>query len=181
MSERPLPAYADVRKVFQQEAEISGFVELERLPRLRESLVSDEARIRVCLRFHRDEAGRRLIDGELQGQVTVQCERCLGPVVIELQDDISLALVESEAQAKALPAELDPWLGEDDKLDLAMLVEEQALLSLPIVSYHPETECQRKPGYQTPPLTDGADGTDGDTDQNPFSILKSLKESDQSE
>lgn len=174
MTATPLPAYADARKVFAQEAELAGSVALDRLPRFRENLAGGEARIAARLRFHKDDSGQQIIAGELEARVPVQCQRCLEPVEIELREPVKLAVVQTEAQAKALPAELDPWFSEDTRLDLARVVEEQLLLALPIVSYHPESACRPADFHQGDPEP----GPEEAQRPNPFAILESLKKSD---
>lgn len=175
MTATPLPAYADARKVFAQEAELAGSVAIERLPRFRENLAEGEAEIAARLDFRKDNSGQQIISGELEARVPVQCQRCLEPVEIALREPVKLALVQTEAQAKALPAELDPWLSEDFRLDLARLVEEQLLLALPIVSYHPEASCKPADFHQEDPEAEPEEAPR----PNPFAILESLKKSDE--
>ena len=114
--------------------------------------------------------------GSLQAQVNVFCQRCLKPLAIALADDIKLALVRDEEAAQRLDAELDPWICEDHKLDLAELVEEQLILCTPIVSYHESGECMNQKDYVA-----GEDAAESVATENPFAVLKSLKNSDTSD
>ena len=176
MSDRPVPAYVDTRKIFLQEGGIAGTVALERLPRFRETLASDAGSVSVELEFTTNESGQRVILGRLRAEVDVICQRCLEPLGIVLQDDIKLALVKDEAAIKQLEADFDPWICPDIKLQLAGLVEEQLMLCMPIVSYHSTAECSTKLDYTLAP--DSANGTSANGRTNPFSVLKSLKEND---
>lgn len=177
MSESQVPAYVDTRKIFQQQGKISGQVALHRLPRFREYLASDEAVITVELDFSSNESGQQLISGKLAAQVQVNCQRCLEPIAIELADDIRLVLFRQESQAENLNPELDPWIWSDFKLELAPLVEEQLILCLPIVSSHAAGTCIAKLNYA--PLATGEAQHEEEPAANPFSILKSLKENDE--
>lgn len=177
MSDRQVPVYVDTRRIFQQEAVVGGFVELERLPRFRQSLVSDEAEIQVELRFCEGDSGYREIHGHLQARVEVACQRCLEPMAIDLADQLSLALVRDDEQASRLKPELDPWICPDIKLVLADLIEEQLILSLPIVAAHEEGHCQADTGAAE--LTaDTGEGIEEEVKENPFAILEQLKKSD---
>jgi uncharacterized protein len=176
MSDSSIPAYADTRKIFQQEDIISGNLGLDRLPRFRKTLANDEGAVSLELKFTFGEAKERLIAGSLQAQVNVFCQRCLKPLAIALADDIKLALVRDEEAAQRLDAELDPWICEDHKLDLAELVEEQLILCTPIVSYHESGECMNQKGYVA-----GEDAAESVATENPFAVLKSLKNSDTSD
>ena len=176
MSKAPVQAYVDTRKGFQQEQQVSGSIELSRMPRLGEMLSSSEGAVALELRLARNTSGQRLIIGHVQASLSVTCQRCLEPLVIELQDDINLALVEDEEAAARLEPSLDPWIIEDHKLDLASLAEEQLMLCMPIVSYH-KHQCRPAEAYQVAPEQSQIE-TAGQPGDNPFSVLKSLKESD---
>tara|TARA_B110000858_G_scaffold198527_1_gene266254 strand:+ start:4973 stop:5503 length:531 start_codon:yes stop_codon:yes gene_type:complete len=175
MSDSSIPAYADTRKIFQQEENISGNLGLDRLPRFCKTLANDQGGVSLELKFTLSDAKQRLITGSLQAQVNVFCQRCLKPLAIALADDIKLALVRDEEAALLLEAELDPWICEDHKLDLAELVEEQLILCTPLVSYHESGECITQKDYVA-----GEDATESVTIENPFAALKSLKDSDPS-
>ncbi|GJM13172.1 MAG: hypothetical protein DHS20C12_15750 [Pseudohongiella sp.] len=179
MSDSSIPAYADTRKIFLQEADISGKIALDRLPRFTKTLANDEGSVSLALKFTLSDAKERLISGSLQAQVNVFCQRCLKPLAIALADDIELALVRDEAAAQKLAKDLEPWICEDHKLDLAELVEEQLLLCTPLVSYHDSGDCNNKKKYVTgAPSSNDADSS---ASENPFAVLKSLKESDASD
>ena len=178
-AEQPLPHYADTRWVFQQGAELRGTVALPRLPEFHSSLATDQASITASLQFSVDDSGHRLITGNVQAEVEVTCQRCLAPVGIQLQDKVSLALVKNEEDAARLKPELDPWICPDIKLQLAAVVEEQLLLSLPMVCYHPEGECTRKLDY-TVGESPGDDESGATARENPFAVLQQLKQTKQS-
>ena len=172
MSDSPIPAYADTRKIFQQEDIISGNLGLNRLPRFSKTLANDQGLVSLELKFTFGEAKERLIVGSLQAQVNVFCQRCLKPLAIALADDIKLALVRDEEAALRLDSKLDCWICEDHKLDLAELIEEQLILCTPIVSYHESGECMAQKDYVA-----GEDATESIGSASPFAVLRSLKDS----
>ena len=176
MSDSSIPAYADTRKIFQQEDVISGNLGLNRLPRFSKTLANDQGLVSLELKFTFGEAKERLIVGSLQAQVNVFCQRCLKPLAIALADDIELALVRDEEAALRLDAKLDPWICESHKLDLAELIEEQLILCTPIVSYHESGDCMTQKDYVT-----GEDAAESLASESPFAVLRSLKDSDTSD
>lgn len=180
MSDSSIPAYADTRKIFQQQGNISGNLGLERLPQLCKSLANDQGSVSLELKFTLSEANERLISGSLRAEVNVFCQRCLKPLAIALADDIKLALVRDEEAAQQLNAELDPWICEDHKLDLAELAEEQLILCMPIVSYHESGDCISQKSYVAGASTSD-EATESVTKNNPFAVLKSLKNSESSD
>ncbi len=180
MLDSSIPAYADTRKIFLQEGEIRGNLALERLPRFRQTLANELGWVTLELKFSVGDGKQRLITGNLQAEVNVFCQRCLKPLAIALADDINLALVRDEAAAQQLDAELDPWICEDFKLDLAALAEEQLILCTPIVSYHESGNCIDQGKYVAGAPTTVEVGK-ADAKESPFAVLKSLKESDASD
>lgn len=175
MFDSSIPAYVDTRKIFLQQGSISGELGLERLPRVTKSLADDQGSVSIDLHFQLNDAKQRLILGSIKARLNVICQRCLKALAIELTDDIKLVLVKDEEAVKQLEAELDPWICQDHKLDLANLVEEQLILCMPIVSYHESGECVSRKSYVSGERGTVLETTSAD---NPFAILKSLKKSD---
>ena len=175
-SEPRFPVYVDTRRVFESGTGCSGEIALERLPRLKEYLANDEARIDADLDFRIGDYGDREITGQVSATLQLPCQRCLEPVEIAIDDQVQLAMVKNDEQAAKLRPELDPWICDEIKLQLAELVEEQILLALPIVCKHSADECKQKMNY--------AGSTEEDEPGNPapkdspFAVLKTLKESD---
>ena len=176
MSEGQLPAYVDTRRAFLQDAEASGSVALSRLPRLLEILVNDAAVIEAQLRFTLSKEGERQITGSITMTGEVPCQRCLEPVTVELAEQLSLVLVDSESAAATLKPDWDPWVSEEYKLQLADIVEEQLLLALPSVNFHEDRQCIENLGYEQAELPVGEGAGGAGAGDNPFAVLKALKD-----
>ena len=173
MSNARLQEYVDTRKIFQQQGELTGSVALERLAGFRQYLVNKSGEVEVELNFTVDESSRKIISGNLTASVTLACQRCLEPVDIILQDRIQLVLLSDESQLENLETDLEPWICVDKHLDLASLVDEQLILCLPIVSYHPEGDCQM--GMFGTAKQELENKEAGKKTKNPFAVLQSLK------
>lgn len=99
---------------------------------------------RVCGR--QDARGRPQLHCAVKGNVEMQCQRCLKPVSVAVDSDRLLYLAASEADADRLEAALADEdievivAGQD--LDLAGVVEDEVLLSLPIVSMHADCSVE---------------------------------------
>ena len=172
MDDCRLPEYADVRKVFLQEQEISGSVPLTNLVKLKGVLNSDNGRLFVNLRFYKNKYGQRIIAGKLRAAIEVLCQRCLQPLEQLIEDDINLAVIDREEDANGLEEKYDPWVCKEHKLSLSDLVEEQLILALPIVSLHDDPNCLEKLEYDLPTaLKDNDDDT-----RTAFEGLRSLLE-----
>ena len=169
MSYGPLPKRVDPRKLAEREAQLHGFVELKSMPQLLSLLVDDEGNVNVGLEFALDQQKLRTVKGHATAKVKQQCQRCLDPVDVELDAEFSLAVVLNEEQAKNLPRYYDPLLVEED-VELAALVEEELILTLPAVAYHQDCDVQLSYGEGD------AEPSERDEKPNPFSVLASLKQ-----
>lgn len=163
-----IPDYVDARKIFAQHALIKGSIHVTEFARFSEGLADSSGIVVVELEFSLDERYRRIIAGRLEANVNVMCQRCLEPTGISLKESFRIAMVETDEQAENLPADLDPWLCSDSRLRLADIIEEQLILSMPIVSYH-KSECIEHVGKVL--------AEPEESNSNPFEILKTLKNS----
>ncbi|BBB26204.1 YceD family protein [Amphritea japonica] len=169
MSNTPLPKKIDPRKLAERGVRIEGQADVSLLPNLVTMLTDSQAVISVDLQFDNDELRIRTIKGSAQGKVSMTCQRCLEPVEIEVEAKFNLAVAPTEEHAKKLPKYYDPLIVEDD-LELLPMVEEELILSLPIVPYHDDCSVQTSFGDEATADTE----TDFDK-PNPFSVLASLK------
>jgi uncharacterized protein len=179
MEDTLIPDYVDARKIFAQQALLEGMIPVSRMPRFCDLVAATQGDVQVAMKFDLDESNRRIIEGTLDTQAQVICQRCLEPMQIALHDEFRLAVVGSESKSEGLPKSLDPWICEDIKLVLAEVIEEQLILCMPIVSYH-ENNCIEKLSFAvSQSKRDGtAQAANSEGKPNPFDILKALKDQD---
>jgi uncharacterized protein len=171
MSDFELPDRVNPYQLADKLSRLEGVIGAKRLKRLEEATAGIDESAQVSLGFDRDESGRRLISGHVTAIVNLQCQRCLQVYGSKLEGDFTLALVYNDEMAKALPTHLDALLLLPDALlDVADVVEEELLLSLPMHAMHPEGECR----IETQFGTDEPTGSAGKA-PNPFDVLKVLK------
>ncbi|WP_169579614.1 YceD family protein [Saccharospirillum impatiens] len=145
-----------------------------RLLRLSESVLRLDTQFNAHLNFDRDAEHRRIVRGDVSGQVVLECQRCLQPVSVALDGHFTMAVVYNDEMAKALPADIDPlMLLPDEPLVVAELVEDELLLCLPMHAMHDDGECQ----IQTEFKPDDAEAEQAPVKDNPFKVLESLKRS----
>jgi uncharacterized protein len=126
--------------------------------------------------------GSPLLEGAVQGEIELVCQRCLGPLRQPVSVALKLALV-PEGQSPAVPAGFEAWEMPDEQQRpprVRDLVEDEVMLALPLIARHASrAEC----GTLSPLLTDEAAGEaasesgEGGRD-NPFAVLKGLKTHD---
>ena len=150
--------------------EYRGTVALRQFARLRAELTDAPGEVRVHLRFAHDESGRRLLNGELQTELALTCQRCLQPMQLPVNTAFRLALLDPEDDPESLPASVEPVIVNNAQVNVLDLLEDELLLCLPIAPrHHADDQCeapQRRPG-----------STFGDVAldrQNPFAVLRDL-------
>jgi len=166
-----LPQQIDVTRFAHTGRRLQGKLSLNQLARLSKLVEENQAcqTFLLTLDFSRLDDGRRVIKGQVNGCVSMICQRCLEPVEVNLDCDISLGLVADDAEAELLPAELDPLIA-GETTQLSELLEDELLLAMPIVPLH--EHCER-PGT---PLTDSSKDDKLSEHEHPFAVLASLKD-----
>ncbi len=156
--------------------ELGGRVEPDQLPRLWSDL--DLAgpspppvvwQVHVQWRQPPAQPAQLWLDLSARAQLPLTCQRCLAPSMHELEIDRSFRFVESEevAQAQDDDSEED-LLVHQDRFDLLELIEDELLLSLPLVPLH--ERCPRPLLDQSPePI---------EREEHPFAVLARLKKTD---
>jgi len=163
-----LPDTIKPQSLIDTGGQLSGFSKLATMERLSAMLASNDGTVEAQLEFGKDFQGIRLIKGTLKAELLLTCQRCLEPVSYPVQLALSLALLGAEDQAAGLPDEYDPLVVDSQSLSLTTLIEDELILSLPIVAMHPESECPNRMAIKT----DVEDVTDK---PHPFAALAQLK------
>jgi uncharacterized protein len=167
--EKPLPRRLDPRKLAHQGAVFSGIVPVNSLPRLQEA-VATVRRVVADIEFGLGDQREKVVQGRVCADLDVVCQRCLEPFGAQVTSDFTLAVVWSEEDARQLPATYEPWITGEGEGDLYEVLEEELLLSLPVVSFHQE-ECTDKALFSSGDLPEDA----SEKKPNPFQVLKQLK------
>ncbi len=108
--------------------------------RLAQEFVNPGAMLQFRVCGGQDARGRPRLHCTVKGDMEVECQRCLKPVGVAVNGDRLLYLAASDADADRL----ETALADEDievivasqSLDLAGVVEDEVLLSLPIVPMH---------------------------------------------
>ena len=130
------------------------------------------APLSATLEFTRDQSRQPLVKGEAQDIVDVICQRCLDPVSIEIKAAIALQVIWSEDRIANVSPNYEPWIVVDKIADLAVVLEDELLLALPIVNYHNPGECTGNAVDSKATITHDDEEAVADS---PFSVLKQLK------
>lgn len=172
-----LPASIDPIRLADQNDHLSGTIPLNRMKRLLTCCRSDEGVVNVDLLFHYDgQRDVRTITGTLSIEISLNCERCLEPLILPLRCEVNLlALLPGQENL----AETGDALIVSDPVSLIDLVENELILALPMIPMHPRDQCsatkrvmQADSGSTTP------EPEQGDSRESPFAKLAKLKRFD---
>ncbi len=123
-------------------ASCQGEIPLSRMPRLSPLLYSDRGAARFEFDFQLDSQSRPLVTGRVKASLELLCQRCLEPMMLDLDLEIRLGIVRSDEEAVALPKEHEPLTLKTDTVSLAELVEDELILGLPAAPLHPAGSCR---------------------------------------
>lgn len=144
----------------------SGSTPVAEFKRLCADLAEPGGELRWSFKGGKHADGEPQLVMEVAGEVRLVCQRCLMPYAQALQSRSTLVLAADEAQADDIEERLDDdsidVIVGSKAMDLMVLVEDEALLSLPLSPRH--EVC---PGV-VPASQDGKE-------ESPFAMLKQLK------
>ena len=162
-----IPDFVDPLAFAEKRRRIQGSLPLAVLDRLRDELLETEGVTEFVLNFDR-EGRMTVVSGNVQAELVLQCQCCLGPLVWPVKSDIRLGVVGSIDEANVLPDSIEPLLlNPGETVAVADLLQDELLLSIPVVPRH--SNC----------LVSGKDSSlsDAQTDKkrNPFAELAKLQ------
>ncbi|NMT64627.1 YceD family protein [Marinobacter orientalis] len=176
-SSAELPKTVDPYRLAEQNTVLEGEIPLQALSRFVDSVygIEDGAVCRVKLSFSMDSERRRMVAGELEAPVLLECQRCMGPMPKTLVSSFTLGLVTSDKQAQQLPRELEPFLTDDFSANLWSMTEDELLLVLPPFPLHERDECPAREELEAFEPDHSDDEPVKKPEDNPFSVLADLK------
>lgn len=165
---RDFPELVDPWRMIDMRREFGGTLPVSRLKRLQTMLADSSGQLMFDLSFRRDALDRALIDVSVNGEVQMVCQRSLKPFAVTVAVDNVLALYRHEVEERSAECEYDPILVSDGQVSIAELIEDEVMLSLPLVPKNPqhaviEPEVQEQEPEPVQP--------------NPFAVLQQLKDS----
>lgn len=119
------------------------------------------------------------IDCDVDGEVTVACDRCLEDLRLPVETGFSLSVKFGQEPADSSDAAEGEreivWLPESDAdLDLGQIVYDYVCLSLPVQRVHPDGECNPEALRFLSSEDDQRDNAPGEDSSLPFASLKDL-------
>lgn len=157
-----LPLIIDPWLMFRRNHVLNGMLSLSAMPHLQASQNREAGEASVYIAIKQREDGQPMIIGEAEIELELDCQRCLNPLVTTVKTMFELVLVKYERQLASIDVADDAIICEDS-LELAPLIEQELILSLPMIAKHKDCQAAYK------------NTADDDTElQQPFANLKDL-------
>ena len=157
----------------------AGFLSMSDIPRVAEeaSTVNSVDGFNWSVEtYFEDSLGsepHQILELGLKGRLHLVCQRCLQDCAVDLDEKrrFILVLTDSEADEYPLEDEEQEPLVVNQHFNLLETMEDEVLLSLPLIPKHPDGFCE--PHAST--FGDEADEEPSNERENPFNILKNMK------
>ena len=157
----------------------AGFLTIAQMPRLAEeaSTVNPGDGFDWQMQTHFEDAPasdpHQILDLAINGRIHLICQRCLQDCAIDLDEKRRFILVSTEAEADDYPMddEMQEPLVASQHFNLLETIEDEILLSLPLIPKHPDGFCE--PHASVFGLEGAEEGAD--ERENPFKVLKNMK------
>jgi len=164
MSDLTIDAFEFCRQGERREDELR----VAQLPRLAKETVDASGTLHWSLQGGRNQHGHPQLTMTVRGSVNLTCQRCLQPYRFDIDSSAVLILAQDEAGANGL----DELLADEDvevivgsrAMDVAALIEDDALLALPL-----------SPRHEVCPDQEAVPRVPAEEKISPFSVLKDLK------
>lgn len=150
----------------------AGKIAVHNLPRIMNLSPNSNGEFQVAMTFSTSSLQFPMVKGTIEGKVVQSCQRCMGDTAVSISGQFELLLVTpvSSELASEEGREIFEYTGQ--LITTAALIEDEIILSMPIVAKHKSIEeC----GAIAKQCMHEFDEVPTDEKDNPFAKLKDLK------
>jgi uncharacterized protein len=171
MANVKLPKKLDPNKSAQKRSSYDGIYLAHEMLRYTSAVVAAKAEVPVKVEFLKDAQSLTYFKGEMHSQVQLICQRCNKVFDHSVHSEFCFTPVQGTEQLDLLPDAYEPVQVDDHgEIDLFELLEDELILSLPLVALHSPEECEVKAENMQFGKIDPEPMR-----ENPFAVLKELK------
>ena len=165
---KSLPDQIKLFNFAKKEISLSGLYQISDFPRITEIASNKKDNVRVELSFYLKNNKTPCVEGIIELDIVLTCQRCLDNLSIALKVNFNLAFVRNDQQSEELDSHYEIYVIEEEELATFDLISDEILLSIPMVPTH-DYDCIKEINEQE--IVEGKS-------ENPFAILKKLKIAD---
>ena len=165
---KSLPDQLKLFNFAKKEISLSGLYQISDFPRITEIASNKKDNVRVELSFYLKNNKTPCVEGIIELDIVLTCQRCLDNLSIALKVNFNLAFVRNDQQSEELDSHYEIYVIEEEELATHDLISDEILLSIPMVPTH-DYDCIKEINEQE--IVEGKS-------ENPFAILKKIKIAD---
>ena len=162
---KSLPDQLKLFNFAKKEISLSGLYQISDFPRISEITSNKKDNIKVDLSFYLKNSKTPCVDGIIELDIVLSCQRCLDDLSIALKVNFNLAFVKHDQQSEELDSHYEIYVFEKEELATIDLISDEILLSIPMVPTH-DYDCIKDINEQE--IVE-------EKSENPFAILKKIK------
>ena len=163
-----LPDQLKLFNFAKKEISLTGLYQISDFPRISEIASNKKDNIRADLSFYLKNSKTPCVDGIIELDIVLPCQRCLDDLSLALKVNFNLAFVRHDQQSEELNSHHEIYVIEEEELATHDLISDEILLSIPMVPMH-DYDCTKESNEQE--IVEGKS-------ENPFAILKKIKIAD---
>ena len=162
---KSLPGQLKLFNFAKKEISLSGIYQISDFPKISEIASNNKDNVSVDLSFYLKNNKTPCVEGIIELDIVLVCQRCLDDLSIVLKVDFNLAFVRHGKESDELDSHYEIYVIEDEELATHDLISDEILLSIPMVPAH-DYDCIKDINKQE--IVE-------EKSENPFAILKKLK------
>ena len=152
----------------KKEINLSGLYQISDFPKISEIVSNNKDNVRVDLSFYLKNNKTPCVDGIIQLDIVLACQRCLDDLSIGLKVNFNLAFVRHNQESEELDSHYEIYVIDEEELATHDLISDEILLSIPMVPTH-DYDCIKE--FNEQEIVE-------EKSENPFAILKKIKIAD---
>jgi len=161
---KSLPDQLKIFNFAKKEISLSGLYQISDFPKISEIASNKTENVRVDFSFYLNNNKTPCVDGIIELDIVLACQRCLDDLSIALKINFNLVFVKHNQESEEIDSHYEIYVIEEDELAIHDLISDEILLSIPMVPTH-DYDCIKEINKQ-----ETAEGKS----ENPFAILKKL-------
>jgi uncharacterized protein len=133
---KDLPVFIDPVALAERGIVLRGTVPIKPMTRLAESLINNDGQAYIDWSFSLDDQHRLLIQGSVQAELPLECQRCLETVQLALDIPVAVMTLHANQTEEHLLPNFELLSLNTVPTLLSALVEDELILALPLVTMH---------------------------------------------
>jgi len=132
---------AEIEALAARRMELHGSFPVAEMERLAAFLGTETGAVSVRVAFAQRDQGWPALAIRIRTCLGVTCQRCLGPLELEIDERVEFGLVAEDDSTAVLPDGIEPVAPDGDRVSLLELVEDEIIVAVPMVPKHAAEQC----------------------------------------